>query len=45
VPTIFGVTTLELLGSKVDPAMGKLKPLELLILWKGQLLPQKSLII
>jgi predicted aspartyl protease len=32
VPTILGVTTLELLGLQVDPVMGKLKPLELLIL-------------
>ncbi len=32
VPIILGVTTLELLGLQVDPVMGKLKPLELLIL-------------
>ena len=31
-PTLLGVTTLELLGFQVDPVMGKLKPLELLIL-------------
>ncbi len=32
VPMLLGVTTLELLGLQVDPVMGKLKPLELLIL-------------
>jgi predicted aspartyl protease len=31
-PILLGVTTLELLGLQVDPVMGKLKPLELLIL-------------
>ncbi len=31
-PTLLGVTTLELLGLKVDPATGKLTPLELTIL-------------
>ncbi len=32
VPVLLGVTALELLGLQVDPVMGKLKPLELLIL-------------
>ncbi|MGC8895389.1 MAG: clan AA aspartic protease [Candidatus Bathyarchaeia archaeon] len=31
-PTLLGVTTLELLGLKVDPITGKLTPLELMIL-------------
>ncbi|MGC8975829.1 MAG: retroviral-like aspartic protease family protein [Thermoprotei archaeon] len=31
-PTLLGVTTLELLGLQVDPVTGRLKPLELLIL-------------
>lgn len=31
-PTLLGVTTLELLGLKVDPVTGKLTPLELMIL-------------
>jgi len=32
IPLILGVTTLELLGLQVDPVIGKLKPLELLML-------------
>jgi clan AA aspartic protease len=31
-PLLLGVTTLELLGLRVDPATGKLTPLELMIL-------------
>jgi len=31
-PVLLGVTTLELLGLKVDPVTGKLTPLELMIL-------------
>lgn len=31
-PTLLGVTTLELLGLQVDPVTGRLKPLELMIL-------------
>jgi len=31
-PTLLGVTTLELLGLQVDPVNGKLKPLDLLIM-------------
>ena len=31
-PLLLGVTTLELLGLKVDPVTGKLTPLELMIL-------------
>jgi clan AA aspartic protease len=30
---LLGVTTLELLGFEVDPISGKLKPMELLLLW------------
>ena len=32
IPVLLGVTTLELRGLQVDPVVGKLKPLELLIL-------------
>ncbi|MGQ9530369.1 MAG: aspartyl protease [Candidatus Bathycorpusculaceae bacterium] len=32
IPVLLGVTTLELLGLKVDPVTGKLTPLELMIL-------------
>jgi len=31
-PVLLGVTTLELLGLRVDPATGKLTPLELMML-------------
>jgi predicted aspartyl protease len=31
-PVLLGVTTLELLGLRVDPVNGKLKPLDLLIM-------------
>ena len=31
-PLLLGVTTLELMGLKVDPVTGKLTPLELMIL-------------
>ncbi|HMK95065.1 MAG TPA: retroviral-like aspartic protease family protein [Candidatus Limnocylindrales bacterium] len=38
-PVLLGVTTLELLGLQVDPLTGKLKPLDLLILYHKKVKP------
>lgn len=37
-PLLLGVTTLELMGLKVDHVSGKLTPLELMILWEDEFL-------